>query len=133
MVTEILKICDKMLANAQGLFNRATTVLATTAAKAADRLDSLGQQIKDELTAPSDDKIAACLETTLRELEDYKRLVSELEMQQVELSKQSRLLLASREAEMNVYKNKLKDLSEISQDDSEEVSRFAMKYSEINN
>ena len=121
----------EMLANAQGLFNRASSVLATTAAKAADRLDSLGQQIKDELKATSGDKTAAFLETTLAELDDYKRLVSNLEMQLVELSKQSRLSLASREAEMNLYKNKLQDLSMISQENNEEVSRFVIVTSKI--
>ena len=47
-------------------------------------------------------------------------------MRQVELSKQSRLLLASMEAEMNVYKNRLKDLGEISQNDKGEVSELAI-------
>ena len=117
---------NEMIANAQGLFNRATTVLASTAAKAADRLDSLGQHIKEELTAPSDDETALCLGSTLLELQEYKRLVSDLEMQQVELSKQSRLLLASREAEMNVYKNKLKDLGGISYDEKGEVSQLTV-------
>ena len=116
----------EMIANAQGLFNRATNALATTAAEAADRLDSLGQQLKDELTAPSNDDAASCLISALEELQDYKRLVSDLEMRQVELSKQSRLLLASMEAEMNVYKNRLKDLGEISQNDKGEVSELAI-------
>ena len=64
--------------------------------------------------------------SALEELQDYKRLVSDLEMRQVELSKQSRLLLASMEAEMNVYKNRLKDLGEISQNDKGEVSELAI-------
>ena len=112
----------KMLANAQGLLNRATSALATTAAKAADRLDSLGQQIKEELTAPSDNETALLLGTTIEELEDYKRLVSDLEIQQVELSKQSRLLLASKQAEINIYKNRLKDPTVISHEHVEVVN-----------
>ena len=99
-------------------------------ALAADRLESMGAAIKDTLAEDMTDG-----PDYEREAEEYKKMLNELELQQgrldvkcelqtfialllhedvyfifeVELSKQSRLALAHKEAEIEVYKMKLKE------------------------
>ena len=74
-------------------------------ASAADRLDSIGAAIKDTLAEDTSDDFL----NEAEDLEEYKKMLRDLEMQQVELSKQSRLALADKEAELDMYKAKLRE------------------------
>lgn len=98
-----------MLGTAQNLWGRATDVIASTAKNAADHLDNLGAAIKDTLNEDLNNNLDDS-ELYAEDLEEYKRMLSDMEMQQVELSKQSRMALANKEAELDVYRAKLKEL-----------------------
>ena len=97
-----------MLGTASNLWGRATDVLASTAKNAADHLDSIGAAIKETLNEDTADSPEH--EYEVEELEEYKKMLSEMEMQHVELSKQCQLTLAGKDAEISMYRSKLREL-----------------------
>ena len=88
-----------MLSGARSLWGSATSAITNV----AERLDNI---VKESL---ADDENQEESENSVEDIEEYKRMLSDLEMQQVELSKQSRIALACKEAEIDMYKRKLSE------------------------
>jgi len=108
-----------MLSGARILWGTATNAITNV----AERLDNI---VKESL---ADDNIED-IESRQEDIEAYKKLLNELEIQQVELSKQSRIALAHKEAEIDLLKSRLKeflpnDPSLLSIDDNKDTLEYA--------
>ena len=108
-----------MLSGARILWGTATNAITNV----AERLDNI---VKESLADDNTEDI----ESRQEDIEAYKKLLNELEIQQVELSKQSRIALAHKEAEIDLLKSRLKeflpnDPSLLSIDDNKDSLEYA--------
>lgn len=86
-----------MFSTAKSIWGSATNALTNVATFA----DSVVKDLADD---PAEHE-----RVRVEDVEEYRKLLNELEMQQVELSKQSRLALAQKQAELETYKRKLRE------------------------
>jgi hypothetical protein len=99
-----------MLSDAKSFFWSATNVIATvnnTISNALEQLDSEMEQNENDSKVQQES-----------DLEIYKRMLEDAQMQQFELSKQSRMLLSEKEAEVAFWKGKCS----LSDNPSDEIS-----------
>jgi len=88
-----------MWSDARSLFSRARSIGSGIITHIAETLDGDPEEETNNFDGHSDGS----------ELVSYKRMLIEAQMQHVELSKQSRILLAEKDAELIIYRQKLKE------------------------
>ena len=87
-----------MWSDAKSLFSRARSIGTGIISQIAETLDGEIEEEQNNFNQSSVDMYT--------DLDAYKRMLSEAQMQHVELSKQSRTLLAEKEAELSIFKQK---------------------------
>lgn len=85
-----------MLSDARTLWQSASSAIASFNENISTALDNLDKDASEE------DKLA--MEQIQKDLHEYKKLLDDAQMQHFELSKQSRMLLAEKDAELSYWK-----------------------------
>ncbi len=90
-----------MFSDARSFWTSASSAIATINENISTALDKIDQDVDNEYGEPSVKEVVDQLKA---DLETYKSMLEDAQMQHFELSKQSRILVAEKEAELQHYK-----------------------------